>query len=345
MIELMKIFDKKHAEYSLDFISKRIEKSMLDNKTFYYKKKHKYDDKVYCFFIENGVEWSYYISSIIYISSFVRKGEKIHIFALDQNKKLNYFVQLYISSLNKKLQNNIIFTVLEKKFFDQYNFGKQKRGGKWRENYFFVFNFYLVTNDIYKELYLLHLDTILVNGKLNNFTKSDIVTTIGPMWINNDDIENPSFYKNYAIAFPKYFNLTTKEELYSYYNNHCSNTGFLYMNNKTKKRYSNFLQPDMIKKTFNLTKYAEQEYLTIFWHLNKDISVKNNFLNEAKIMREDRNITEETSHIHFDHETKSKLLSTLNPLAINDEIFDKKLLSTIYLEREFRKVRKFLDNL
>lgn len=342
----MKTFDKKHNnKYSFDFILEKKLKNISNNKSFQSKNKHNYNDKVYCFFVENGVEWTYYISSIIYISSFVEKGEKIHIFALEENKKLNDFVQLYIKSLSKELQNNIIFTVLKEELFDKYNFGKQKRGGKWRKNYFFVFNFYLVTNDFYKDLYLLHLDTILVNGELNNFTSSDVVTTIGPMWINKDNIERPSFYKKYAIDFPKYFNLTTKVELDSYYNNHCNNTGFLYINNKTKKRYSDFLQPDMIKKTFKLTKYAEQEYLTIFLHLNKDISVKNNYLNEAIMMREDRNITEETSHIHLDHETKFNLLTTLDPISINNEIFDKKLLSSLYLEKEFQKVRKFLDNL
>lgn len=299
---------------------------------------HKKDDDVLIFFIGNDETFSGHVKSIFYIKSSVDNGNKIHIFGIEKYSKLNSFVWDYIKSLNKKKRKLIKITFLDinllKNIFDF----KQKRAGLWGvENYFFTFNIWLIINKPYNNLHLFHTDVVLFKKLESSWLKENtLATPVGMIYIGRKDTEEErNFINNFCNILPGNFGLDL-EMIEKYKKYHFHNTGLLSMGSKAVDYYSNWIKDNMslLINNFKYTKFAEQEFLTIFSILTKyDLEIKNTSKFQSKIS------TNDVLFSHLDHGVKRQIMNLIAPDFVNDwsPILIKKI-SKIMVD-----IEKFID--
>lgn len=287
--------------------------------------RHNFDDKVYCFFIGNGPEFTDLISSVFYIKSFLKMKQKIHIFGIQGQNVNNNFVLQYLNSIIESEKRDLIrVTFFDLNFNGEKAFG-QKRALLWgSENYFYKFNEYLIIKNLYREKFILHTDTILINPKIHEQFSNSISSIIGGIYRGWKDAIGKENYENYIYKIPEKFGLNSKEQKIQYEYFHFLNTGFLYIDQEISEQYKFFLieNKDYISRYFFMTRFAEQEFLTIF-RIKNNIKIHNTIQNEAsthgnKLYKNQRNdISKNTSHIHIDGAMKPWILNLNDPYVWN----------------------------
>ncbi len=275
---------------------------------------HNHEDDVLIFWAgsihkEEEMKWKRPQWSIFPLFSALEKGHKIHIFSTSEEKEINNFLIYSFGKIFKEFTDKIKFTIIEEDELNNLNFPKIKRALIWEEpNSFFAFNYWILNNIKYKNLFLLHNDVIIRENVKNwNIKDFDFSSMVYPI-AHSDKLSI-----NYVSIGEKF-----KVDLDKYKKEHFHN-GLLYMNSKSMISYRDFILQNhkMIIDLWDSFVFPEQEILKIWNLLNEDFSLFNN--SEIIGTKNTINFHNNCKLLHYDCKGKDEFMINDNGGLITKE--------------------------